>query len=110
MRPDNKTAVSDDRGADRQFFVRVMGYLIPLIKSLDGSPMRSAGNRPIAVFKLALQAGDGDGTEIPAVARVVTIVSHDEAIIFGNGDGTKIGGWLFLGGENAIFGAVVVFI
>src|SRR5881394_1628520 len=86
MRPDNKTAASDARCPDRQFFVRVIGYgyLIPLIESLDCSPMRSACNRPIAVFKLAVEAGDGDGTEIPAVARLVTIVSHDEAIIFGN--------------------------
>ena len=81
-----------------------------MIKSLDGSPMRSAYDRPIAVFKLALEAGDGDGSEIPAVARVVPIVSHDEAIIFGNGDWTKFGGWLFRGDENPILGAVVVFV
>src|ERR1051326_7519050 len=58
-----------------------------LIRSPDCSPMRPACNRPIAVFKLALEAGDGDGAERPAVARVVTIVSHYEAIIFGYGDG-----------------------
>ena len=72
--------------------------------------MRSAYDRPIAVFKLALEAGDGDGSEIPAVARVVPIVSHDEAIIFGNGDWAKIGGLLFRGDENPILGAVVVFV
>lgn len=72
--------------------------------------MRSAGDRPIAVFKLALEAGDGDGAEMPAVERVVPIVAQDEAIVFGNGDGAEIGGGLFLGEENSIFGAVVVFI
>ena len=65
--------------------------------------MRSACNRPIAVFKLAFEAGDGDGSEMPAVPGVVPIVSHDEAIMFGNGDWTKIGSRLFLGDENAIF-------
>src|SRR5438046_494207 len=72
--------------------------------------MRSAYHRPIAVTKLALEAGDGDGSKMPAVARSVPIVSHDEAIIFGNGDWTKIGGWLFRGDENPILSAVVVFV
>src|SRR5688500_16342654 len=43
----------------------VLRSMLP-IKSLDGSPMRSACNRPIAVCEFAFQAGDGDGSEMPA--------------------------------------------
>src|SRR2546429_378134 len=39
------------------------------LKSLNCPPMRSAYDWPITVFKFALEAGDGDRSEIPAVAR-----------------------------------------